>query len=83
MIKYYLEKNKCTNYNILSALKILYIPIQEAMCTIGPSLPKLSPAETLIIMPTDFTNRVHFPKYPLIIKPLKIVFICKITLNLN
>lgn len=57
--------------------------MQEAMCTIGPSLPKFNPAETLIIIPTDFTNRVHFPKYPLIIKPLKIVFICNITLKLN
>lgn len=49
--------------------------MQEAICTIGPSLPKLNPAETHIIIPTDLIRRVHFPRYPLIIKPLKIVFI--------
>lgn len=57
--------------------------MHEAICTIGPSFPKLSPAETHIIIPTDFISRVHFPKYPLIIKPLKIVFIYKITFKLN
>lgn len=41
----------------------------------GPSLPKLSPADTDKIKPTHFIINVHFPKYPRIIKPLKIVLI--------
>lgn len=52
------------------------LPMQHAMCTMGPSLPKLRPADTESIRPTDFIIRVHFPKYPRIIKPLRIVFIC-------
>lgn len=51
------------------------LPIQQAMCTIGPSLPKLKPADTERIKPTDLIINVHFPKYPLIIKPLNIVLI--------
>lgn len=45
------------------------------MCTIGPSFPKLKPADTERIRPTDLIISVHLPKYPRIIKPLKIVFI--------
>lgn len=50
-------------------------PMQHAMCTIGPSLPKLKPADTERIKPTDLIISVHLPRYPRMIKPLKIVFI--------
>jgi hypothetical protein len=50
-------------------------PQQAATCTKGPSLPKLRPADTANIIPTDFVNNVHFPKYPRIMNPLKMVLI--------
>jgi hypothetical protein len=45
------------------------------MCTIGPSFPRLRPAETDKIKPTHLITSVHFPKYPLIMNPLSIVLI--------
>lgn len=50
-------------------------PIQLAICTIGPSFPKLSPADTDKMMPTDLMIRVHFPRYPRMMKPDRIVLI--------
>lgn len=41
----------------------------------GPSLPNDNPEETESISPTDLMIKVHFPRYPLIMKPLRIVFI--------
>jgi 3-isopropylmalate dehydratase small subunit len=35
-------------------------PQQAATCTKGPSVPKLRPADTANIIPTDFVNNVHF-----------------------
>lgn len=32
------------------------------MWTIGPSFPKLSPADTDNMIPTDLMIKVHFPK---------------------
>lgn len=51
------------------------LPIAHAICTMGPSLPKLRPAETDNIKPTLLIKSVHFPKYPRMIKPLRMVFI--------
>lgn len=45
------------------------------MCTIGPSLPKVKPAETASIIPIDFIISVHFPRYPRMMKPPRIVLI--------
>lgn len=39
-----------------------YSPMQLAIWTIGPSLPKHSPDETDSIRPTDLTSNVHLPK---------------------
>lgn len=49
--------------------------MQLAICTIGPSFPKQRPADTDNIKPTDFTSNVHFPKYPRIMNPDKMVLI--------
>lgn len=38
------------------------LPIAQAMCTIGPSFPKLKPDDTESIKPTLLIIRVHFPK---------------------
>lgn len=65
-------KTKLKFYNLYI---VQYSPIQQAMCTMGPSLPRLRPADTASIMPTDFMISVHFPKYPRMIKPLSIVLI--------
>lgn len=53
------------------------LPAQQATWTKGPSLPRDSPAPTAITMPTDLTSRVHAPKYPLIMNPLRMVFTCR------
>jgi hypothetical protein len=50
------------------------------MWTIGPSFPKLRPADTESMMPTDLIISVHFPRYPRIMKPLKIVLIWKVAI---
>lgn len=36
--------------------------MQQAICTIGPSLPSVRPAETANIIPTDLIIKVHLPK---------------------
>lgn len=38
------------------------IPMQLAICTIGPSLPRHKPDDTDNIRPTDFTSNVHLPR---------------------
>lgn len=50
--------------------------MQHAMWTIGPSFPRLRPADTESMMPTDLMIRVHLPRYPLMMNPLRIVLIC-------
>jgi len=47
------------------------------MWTIGPSFPRLRPADTDNMMPTDLMIRVHLPRYPLMMNPLRIVLIYK------
>lgn len=55
------------------------------MCTIGPSLPKLNPADTDNMIPTLLIINVHFPRYPLMMKPLRMVLISGIpeVVNIN
>lgn len=60
---------------ILSPHNYKYSPRQLAICTIGPSFPNDSPDDTDKIRPTDLMINVHFPRYPLMMKPLKIVLI--------
>ncbi len=51
-------------------------PQQQATCTSGPSFPRLRPADTANIIHIDLIINVHFPKYPRMMKPLRIVLIC-------
>lgn len=52
-------------------------PQQQATCTRGPSFPKLKPDATASTNVIVLIIKVHFPKYPLMINPLKIVLIYK------
>ena len=51
-------------------------PQQQATCTKGPSLPSIKPALVDSIIPIDLINNVHFPKYPRMMKPPRMVLIC-------
>lgn len=73
MIEYCLRRNKNGRFIIdfllqrqdlfhWSIVDIVNVPIQLAIWTIGPSLPKHKPADTDSISPTDLTSNVHFPK---------------------
>lgn len=66
---------------IVSLKNKRHLPMQMVIWTIGPSLPTLRPAATDSMMPIDLISKVHFPKKPRIIKPLKIVFICTVQLT--
>ena len=50
------------------------IPMQQAICTKGPSFPRDKPAETARIIPRVLINKVLTPKYCLITNPDNIVF---------
>lgn len=50
---------------------------QQATWTSGPSFPRLSPEETASTSVMVFMIRVHFPRYPRMMKPLRMVLICK------
>ena len=41
----------------------------------GPSFPRLRPAATANIIPIDLINKVHLPKNPRMMKPLRMVLI--------
>ena len=41
----------------------------------GPSFPKLRPAATASMIPIDLISRVHLPRNPRMMKPLRIVLI--------
>ena len=51
--------------------------MQMLMWTMGPSLPRLRPAATDSMMPTDLISSVHLPRKPRMMKPLRIVLICR------
>lgn len=51
-------------------------PQQQATWTRGPSLPRLRPEDTARTRVTVFISRVHLPRYPLMMKPLRMVLIC-------
>ena len=38
------------------------LPVQQAMWTMGPSLPRLSPEATANMMATAFIRKVHLPR---------------------
>jgi hypothetical protein len=45
-------------------------PMQLAMCTKGPSLPRDKPDATERAKPSDFVKRVRPPRYPWITNPV-------------
>ena len=71
----------CTSLRLPSFLLYLEnreqkrLPQQQATWTRGPSFPRLSPEDTARTRVTVLISRVHFPRYPRMMNPLRMFLI--------